>query len=254
MTASAMTGDRDRVLEAGMDDHIAKPLSVTGMLETMARWIRPARQEGPASHPESTGARAAMQLPGIDVGVGLATTMNHVGFYHRQLAMFRDSQGLFGEAFRSALDGSDPEAPARMAHTLKGSAGSIGARGVQAAAEDLERACLEGAPQARLQSLSDRVVAELEPVLRGLRQAELQEAAPVPGRPRFDPTRFEEGLELLRNLLRQSDTRAGDLVEDLLPLAQGRPIAAELARAAELIAAYDYPAALSRLDGSDQIG
>ena len=85
-------------------------------------------------------------------------------------------------------------------------------------------------------------------------QAELQEAAPVPGRPRFDPTRFEEGLELLRNLLRQSDTRAGDLVEDLLPLAQGRPIAAELARAAELIAAYDYPAALSRLDGSDQIG
>jgi CheY-like chemotaxis protein len=43
MTANAMSGDRDKALEAGMNDHIAKPLSVAAMYETLARWARPAK-------------------------------------------------------------------------------------------------------------------------------------------------------------------------------------------------------------------
>ncbi|MCB1863710.1 MAG: response regulator, partial [Gammaproteobacteria bacterium] len=41
MTANAMTGDRERCLDAGMNDHIPKPVNVQQMLSTMARWIRP---------------------------------------------------------------------------------------------------------------------------------------------------------------------------------------------------------------------
>jgi CheY-like chemotaxis protein len=41
MTANAMLGDRQRALDSGMNDHIAKPIDVAGMFETMARWIRP---------------------------------------------------------------------------------------------------------------------------------------------------------------------------------------------------------------------
>jgi two-component system sensor histidine kinase/response regulator len=44
MTANAMAGDKEKVLEAGMWDHIAKPLNVGDMFTTMARWIKPARQ------------------------------------------------------------------------------------------------------------------------------------------------------------------------------------------------------------------
>jgi CheY-like chemotaxis protein len=42
MTANAMVGDRDLALAAGMNDHIAKPIRVSEMLDTMARWLRPA--------------------------------------------------------------------------------------------------------------------------------------------------------------------------------------------------------------------
>jgi CheY-like chemotaxis protein len=45
MTANAMAGDREKVLEAGMWDHIAKPLNVNDMFATMARWIKPARAQ-----------------------------------------------------------------------------------------------------------------------------------------------------------------------------------------------------------------
>jgi PAS domain S-box-containing protein len=42
MTANALVGDRDKVLAAGMNDHIAKPLQIDDMFATLARWIRPA--------------------------------------------------------------------------------------------------------------------------------------------------------------------------------------------------------------------
>ena len=42
MTANAMSGDREKVLEAGMNDHIPKPLNVDALFETLARWVRPA--------------------------------------------------------------------------------------------------------------------------------------------------------------------------------------------------------------------
>jgi CheY-like chemotaxis protein len=48
MTANAMATDREKVLQAGMCDHIAKPLNVATMFETMARWIKP-RQAGKAA-------------------------------------------------------------------------------------------------------------------------------------------------------------------------------------------------------------
>ena len=64
MTANAMSGDRDKVLEAGMRDHIPKPLNVAAMFGTLAQWIKPAlRPEGsPAgscSHRTRTRCRRA---------------------------------------------------------------------------------------------------------------------------------------------------------------------------------------------------
>jgi CheY-like chemotaxis protein len=41
MTANAMVGDRQKALDAGMDDHIAKPINVEQMFSTLARWVGP---------------------------------------------------------------------------------------------------------------------------------------------------------------------------------------------------------------------
>ena len=42
MTANTMVGDREKVLAAGMNDHIAKPIKLEEMFATLARWIGPA--------------------------------------------------------------------------------------------------------------------------------------------------------------------------------------------------------------------
>ena len=49
MTANAMAGDREKVMEAGMNDHIAKPINVENMFSTMAKWITPANPATPGS-------------------------------------------------------------------------------------------------------------------------------------------------------------------------------------------------------------
>jgi len=61
MTANAMVGDREKVLAAGMNDHIAKPINVSEMFATLARWVRPqaaAAGGGFASSPTSADDRS----------------------------------------------------------------------------------------------------------------------------------------------------------------------------------------------------
>ena len=127
MTANAMAGDNAKVIEAGMNDHIAKPLNVSDMFNTMAQWIRPASGSGLAPAPGSApeGAMAALPpLPGIDIKAGMATSMDSQMLYTRMLRSFRDSQDKFAELFAAAQTDPDPVAAARAAHTLRGTAGN----------------------------------------------------------------------------------------------------------------------------------
>lgn len=64
--------------------------------------------------------------------------------------------------------GPDPTAAQRLAHTLRGTAATVGAKGVQDAAERLELACNQRASEAQLDELLGQVLAELQPVLDGL--------------------------------------------------------------------------------------
>ncbi|MBF0562878.1 MAG: response regulator, partial [Alphaproteobacteria bacterium] len=108
MTANAMAGDREKVMEAGMNDHIAKPLNVAEMFNTLAKWIKPkagaAATEGAGKITSVRDGNVIPDLPGIDTQAGLATTMNNTKLYLRLLAKFADTQGRFAELFATALE------------------------------------------------------------------------------------------------------------------------------------------------------
>jgi CheY-like chemotaxis protein len=156
MTANAMVGDRERVLAAGMNDHIAKPINVVEMFGTLARWIRPA------------AAQATDALPGIESRGALAGMMGDEALYKRMLRKFRDREADFARRFDAARAESDVVTATRIAHDLKSVSGSLGATGVQQAAETLEQACANGASPSELDSLLATVVERLDPVIAGL--------------------------------------------------------------------------------------
>ena len=250
MTANAMAGDREKVIEAGMIDHIAKPLNVGEMFATLAKWIKPAGDAAAPAAPAPAVVGAAGRLPplpGIDVKAGMATTMDNEKLYLRMLTKFREGQARFADLFAAARQDADAEAATRAAHTLKGTAGNIGARGVQAAAAELESACKDKAPDDRIAALLEKTLAELAPVIEGLQLLEETEAAPAAKAPALPAAELQARLDKLKALLEESDSEAGDLLADLLEKVAGSRLEKALKPVAAAINDFDFDAALEKL-------
>jgi len=266
MTANAMAGDREKVLASGMQDHIAKPVNVAEMYATLARWLRPEPGENQAGMTPASGARPAAAgaaadkpaplpaLPMVDVRAGLATSMGDEKLYRRLLVKFRDGQQDFAAMFVQALMGGDATAPERLAHTLKGVAGNIGARSVQDAAQALEQACQQGAARDELERQLAMVLVELDPLLAALRAVDAETrggavhpalvpvAAAAPA-----PAGSAPPLGRLRDLLADSDSEAADLWD--AELAQFKlALPDHWRRIASGIGNLDLEAALAALD------
>jgi len=160
MTANAMVGDREKVLAAGMNDHIAKPINVAEMFTTLARWVRP------------KVAAVSSGFPGIESAAALAGVMGDEQLYRRLLFMFRDREASFAARFRAARAAHDMLTATRAAHDLKSVSGTLGAKAVREAAEALEHACANGAASADVDALFAAVVEQLDPVIAGLRSLE----------------------------------------------------------------------------------
>jgi PAS domain S-box-containing protein len=289
MTANAMSGDRELALEAGMNDHISKPLNVAAMFATMAQWIKvaPHRRAAPAvlAAPVSTGPQAAgaaaaasgaplapaagasgaaalpAHLPGIDQRAGLATSMGREALYVRMLQRFREGHSHFRADFDAALLDSDATAPTRVAHTLRGTAGNIGAMALGSAATALELACSAGVGADERAPLLATVERELAPVLAGLAAldggalaaradddgAVTAEPAPASA-PAPPPQQVLSMLAQLRVLLDDSDTGAMELLEELETLVDGQPLARQLRKVRQQVERFDFDAALAQLD------
>jgi PAS domain S-box-containing protein len=255
MTANAMEDDREKALASGMNDHIAKPLDEVTMFATMAKWIHP-RQ---ASSRLDTTSRAAIApqpaedlpaLPGIDRTAGLRTCLGRVGLYRRMLLKFRDSQASFEAAFAKALESADETSPTRVAHTLSGTAGNIGATALARAAAALERACRRGPRGVGLSERLASVCSELQVVMGGLHGLKPEEApAPAPPPVDLSPEQLQPSIERLRRRLAASDPEALDLTTELAALLADHPVQKEaFHRISSKVNDFEFDEALSLLD------
>jgi PAS domain S-box-containing protein len=169
MTANAMVGDREKVIAAGMNDHIAKPIKVEDLFATLARWVHPSRATGDAAASEKPRAGALRGLTSIDREAGLTATMGNEALYLRLLQMFRDREADFPERFRVARVTGQKATAMRMAHDLKNVTGTLAVHGVFQAAAELERACNNGIDDAGAETLLRKVAQLLDPVVTELR-------------------------------------------------------------------------------------
>jgi signal transduction histidine kinase/CheY-like chemotaxis protein len=259
MTANAMAGDRDKVLDAGMNDHISKPINVREMFAIMAKWIIPSEpveepieesiKENEHSHTGVTaGSIEIPELPGIDIATGLATCQGNRKLYQKILIKFRHGEANFVEQFREAQQSDDPQAATRCAHTLKGVAGNIAAAEVQKAAEALESACKESKGSDEIDRLMERVSLALSPVLAGLERITETPASSEKSVEALNPEKFQSLLVQLRELLEDDDTDSSEIIETLEELPGIEIYLSELKRLSKAVDAYDFEMALEELD------
>jgi two-component system sensor histidine kinase/response regulator len=151
MTANAMAEDRQRCLDAGMNDFVAKPIDPDQLWRALLRWAprRPeasgegvADADGAAAEmvPTVTGLVLPWPVDGLDTVTGLHRCLGKPDFYRSLLQQFVDRQAHICYQIEQALDAAQWERAQRLVHTLKGVAGTLGAVQLQALAEALEGA------------------------------------------------------------------------------------------------------------------
>jgi two-component system sensor histidine kinase/response regulator len=243
MTANAMAGDRERSLAAGMNDHVTKPIDPDELFDVLLRWLpevtgrSAAAAEAPvtAAPQGSSDQRTAdkrtsgsadtrsdpnqwlYRIPSLDVADGLRRVLGRHEAYVGLLRRFARTQADAFEQIRAALaDGRRADAE-RAAHTLKGIAGSIGARRLQREAGEVEAALRRGLT-AELDTLIQPAEQSLDDLVSAL-LAGLPPEAQVVVRPTVvDRDALRAAVERLEALLSQDAMEAIDAFEAAAPM------------------------------------
>jgi signal transduction histidine kinase/CheY-like chemotaxis protein/ABC-type amino acid transport substrate-binding protein len=251
MTANAMAGDRDKVLSAGMNDHIAKPINVNEMFNTMAKWITPSSPlKNFTPDDQVTDLSEGIEIPqatGLDTRQGLEHMQGDKKLYLKMLRKFYEAQVNFKEQCKRAQNSEDEEAGERWAHTLKGLSANIGAIPVATEAAVLEDIFNKRGSSENVQLALDQLSFVLQPLLESLSGlSETQKSKMELDKP-FDQPAFLELLSILRKLLEEDDTSATDVLGEMYDFPGAQQYSALLKGLSKTIDAYDFEKGLEIL-------
>jgi len=259
MTANVMAGDRERVLAVGMQDHIAKPVDPAQLFATLHRWVTDAKIDlvgrtsastiTTPSHDGVDDAFFTTQLEGIDWRNGLLRAGGNPALYRQLWGKFVTDQADAVERIEQALTSGDRETATRVAHTLKGVAGTLGARSLQDAASSWESGLREGRTTASLRAVEAvglGLDAQLRALVERIRPTFVVQGSSHTDASDFDPAAHATELAEIRVLLQDDDTDALGRLDRLLATANGfHPVLSEVR---ERVAAYEFEDGLARLE------
>jgi PAS domain S-box-containing protein len=161
MTANAMRGDRERCLEAGMDEYISKPVAVPKLVETIERLLTRSAESpasaaaSPAGSPLLPAPVSSLERTSATAHTGATATIfdrvsvietlggDEAAFCELASMFFDDHKAMLEQA-RQALAADDMEQLAAVSHTLKGMIGNFAAPPASRAALALYQAAHKG--------------------------------------------------------------------------------------------------------------
>jgi PAS domain S-box-containing protein len=252
MTAHAMESDMRACLAAGMNDHIAKPIDLDVMVETILAHCRPpppdqAKPAARGSGDHAAGRRVADQSTDLDLA--LRRLGGNTALFKTITQSFIRDSGAMVENLQSLLRAGSNREACRLLHTLKGLAGTLGLTMLAADASDLERE-VEAARQisdadgriARLRIVLARGVATLQTRLDGLEDVD----AAQPYWPEGDTMVIRSTIDRLDSLLEGANLRALEVHDELRGLC-GAKFADDLAPLSGAMDRFDFKKARQEL-------
>jgi CheY-like chemotaxis protein/HPt (histidine-containing phosphotransfer) domain-containing protein len=167
MTAWAMQGDREKCLEAGMDDYVPKPVDFPDLRKVLERWFTRKPMEVAGNNTTCEESVAADYSPSVfDKAAFADRLMGNEGAMNKVLAVFLDDTPRLIEVLKEYVGSGDAENAQLQAHSIKGASASIGAEALRAIALEMENAGRE-----RDAAKLEAVMPMMEQGFKQLRQA-----------------------------------------------------------------------------------
>ncbi|MBF0568243.1 MAG: response regulator [Nitrospirae bacterium] len=246
MTANAMAGDKEKCIECGMNGHIAKPIDVGQLFNTLARWVKP---KAPADIDVATETVMDDKLPDI-AGLEISNALNRVGgnvtLLRKLIVRFSETQADVITRIKSAYEKSDLEAATREAHTLKGLAGNIGAAKMFDLAATLEGILNRGGTD-NVSEAIEEAETELNDLLGRISAGMPHEAEAVRPPAALDMDTLSGDLRRLAAFLADDDSQAADVIDGVVDMLKSAGHAGAAKRMQASIANFDYEEALTVL-------
>jgi two-component system sensor histidine kinase/response regulator len=234
MTAHATIEERQRCLAAGMNDHVSKPIDPAMLFETLSRFVKSDRAGSPQKSSEKQGTgepsgdgfeKTPMELspdmnssPALDIHDGLSRVAGNQKLYFKLLRQFTEQQATAVRQIEAALGQGDAILGERLAHTIKGVAGNIGAKPAQAAAGIVEKLIRERASLGELDAAKSNLSLALDSLLANVRSV-LGSNEPQPSAASVQPSRVADRAQVqataeqLSRLLSEFDPGAVEFIE-----------------------------------------
>ncbi|MGA2983027.1 MAG: ATP-binding protein [Terriglobia bacterium] len=142
LTADAMRGDRDKCLQAGMSDYLAKPVEPQHLAEILEKWLIPPARGGEAM-PRSDHSPAKTEAV-FNPEELLARLMGDKGLATKVIAGFLHDAPRQLRTLKSRLDAGDAHGARIQAHALKGAAATVSAKALRALSSEAQEAAAAG--------------------------------------------------------------------------------------------------------------
>jgi signal transduction histidine kinase/CheY-like chemotaxis protein/HPt (histidine-containing phosphotransfer) domain-containing protein/methyl-accepting chemotaxis protein len=251
MTAHALAEERERCLQAGMNDHVTKPIDPDALFDAVARWTKPRTDPPRAATAPDTGP-ADLTLPdieGIDIADGLRRVAGNRRLHRSLLEQFAAKQAAADRRITEALDAGDRDLAARTAHTLKGIAGNLSISLVTSAAAKVENAIRAGdeCVSQQISELGSVLQSQVERVRVALGTTVRTSAATAPPGTAFNAPAASSALNRLMSMIEANDGDAGDAIQDVTDALAGKVDASRLDSLRDCVSDFDFDGARAKL-------
>ena len=253
MTAHALVEERQNCLDAGMSDHVTKPIDPDALLATLLRWAEP--RAVPATGAEDRPAKVVdeitlPEIEGVDLEGGLKRVVGNKRLYRDLLAQFASKQADAPLQIAAAIESGDWKLAERIAHTVKGVAGNLGLGKVFVAAEKLEKAIRQGdgVDAAALDEFSMVVGNQVDAIRRAMEEVVPDKPSSEESPEDFDAEGASAAIGRLRVLLESSDGEAAEAFLAVERILAGSVAKSQLDALSGAINDFDFEVALTKLD------